>query len=140
MKVYLHVYGTAKGILILIVCVICCSSCLNILGEAEDKTECLIVTPDSNKIEIRKVLSGATSPNYMLVLFDDSVIERVKVDDPKIIKVHINNDSIVVAYAENKYLDELGEEKYFRCKLHSVSEGSSFNFHYVNESQEQNGK
>lgn len=135
MKISFYIYGTAKGIMILITCVMCYSSCINILGETENKTECLIVTPDANRIEIRKVLSGATSPNYILVLYNDSVVERVNIDNPIIKEVHINNDSIVITYAEHKYIDKLGEDKHFRCKLNGVFTQSSFNFHYVNRDE-----
>lgn len=76
------------------------SSCINFLGEPVISTEFLCVFKDSTKIEIQKGLAGATSANFILILYNDSIICSTNVGDPIIQNIWIEDNYINVEYLD----------------------------------------
>lgn len=74
------------------------TSCINFFGKATIKTEFLCVFKDSIKVEVQIGYAGALSSDFILVLYNDSIIGTADVCDPIIQKVCIEDNYINVEY------------------------------------------
>ena len=122
--------------IIIMICVSVCYSCIDFLGGSVI-TRCLVVTPDSVRVEVREHHPGATSMDGLSVAQNDSLIAWVDIADAVIKEISIDNDSVIVKYVkvlfewpDTYYLDD--EEQYLKAELKGTLKSSSFSYRYVN--------